>query len=348
VAAPSKRALSPLPVREAVERLHDAATLEEFSPLAGTGVLVIDLDDVSGLEKIAPSALTSATARLAELPCPCVGVRANRAGSSVSRLDARVDVVAGSQVELERVLDAVSAHPIAATALVQLLRHSERLDIHEALIAESLVYSTLQSGPEFAAWLSGRKSPSASGEGAAQPPVSVSRNGPRLDLVLNRPQRHNAYSAAMRDALVAGLEIAAADASIAEIVLGAKGASFSAGGDLAEFGTLPDPATAHVIRSTRNAARLLARLSDRVRAEVHGACIGAGIELAAFAKRVVAKGDAFFELPEVAMGLVPGAGGTASIPRRIGRQRTAYLALTGERIDARIAHEWGLVDEIVA
>jgi enoyl-CoA hydratase/carnithine racemase len=48
------------------------------------------------------------------------------------------------------------------------------------------------------------------------------------------------------------------------------------------------------------------------------------------------------------MGLVPGAGGTASIPRRIGRQRTAYLALTGERIDAHTAHAWGLVDEIVA
>jgi len=79
---------------------------------------------------------------------------------------------------------------------------------------------------------------------------------------------------------------------------------------------------------TRSPARLLAAMTGRLRAEVHGACIGAGIELAAFAHHVIATPDAFFQLPEVGMGLIPGAGGTASLPRRIGRQRTAYLALT--------------------
>ena len=68
----------------------------------------------------------------------------------------------------------------------------------------------------------------------------------------------------------------------------------------------------------------------------------------AFARQVVAAEDAFFQLPEVAMGLVPGAGGTVSIPRRIGRQRTAYLALSGLRVDAATAHRWGLIDEIRA
>ena len=76
--------------------------------------------------------------------------------------------------------------------------------------------------------------------------------------------------------------------------------------------------------------------------------LGAGSELPAFARRVVAMEDAFFQLPEVAMGLVPGAGGTVSIPRRIGRQRTAYLALSGLRLDAATARRWGLVDEIRA
>ena len=79
---------------------------------------------------------------------------------------------------------------------------------------------------------------------------------------------------------------------------------------------------------------------------VHGACVGAGIELPAFAGRVVASRDAWFALPEVAMGLVPGAGGTVSLPRRIGAQRTAWLALTGRRIDAETALAWGLVDEL--
>jgi enoyl-CoA hydratase/carnithine racemase len=63
---------------------------------------------------------------------------------------------------------------------------------------------------------------------------------------------------------------------------------------------------------------------------------------------VVARPDTFVRLPEVAMGLVPGAGGTVSLPRRIGRQRTALLALTGRRIDATTAREWGLVDRVEA
>jgi enoyl-CoA hydratase/carnithine racemase len=61
---------------------------------------------------------------------------------------------------------------------------------------------------------------------------------------------------------------------------------------------------------------------------------------------VVAGPDAFFQLPELSLGLVPGAGGTVSLPRRIGRQRTAWLALTGRRLPAEQALAWGLVDEI--
>ena len=69
---------------------------------------------------------------------------------------------------------------------------------------------------------------------------------------------------------------------------------------------------------------------------------------AAFADRVVARPDTFVALPEVAMGLIPGAGGTVSLPRRIGRQRTAYLALSGRRLDVATAHAWGLVDAVDA
>jgi len=121
-----------------------------------------------------------------------------------------------------------------------------------------------------------------------------------------------------------------------------------AGGIVDEFGSLPDPATAHAIRSTRNVARLLAGCAQRTRFEIHGACIGAGIELPAFAAHVSAHNDAFFQLPEVHLGLVPGAGGSVSLPRRIGRQRTAFLALSGQRIDVTTARAWGLIDEVVA
>ena len=79
-------------------------------------------------------------------------------------------------------------------------------------------------------------------------------------------------------------------------------------------------------------------------ARVHGPCAGAGIELAAFAGTVVAEAGTTFRLPEVGMGLIPGAGGTVSIPRRIGRWRTLYLALTGQPLDVATALAWGLAD----
>jgi enoyl-CoA hydratase/carnithine racemase len=79
---------------------------------------------------------------------------------------------------------------------------------------------------------------------------------------------------------------------------------------------------------------------------LHGASMGAGIEVPALAGHVVAAAGTVISLPELGLGLVPGAGGTASIPRRIGRHRTAAMALSGARIDAATALAWGLVDEI--
>jgi enoyl-CoA hydratase/carnithine racemase len=268
-------------------------------------------------------------------------------------------VVVASDAELQPVLDAVERTPLAAMALVQLLRHNAHLDAHEGLVAESLVYSTLQGGPEFAAWRARREKEAQRGHPAGRelgprrgsargPAVLTQRDGDCVHLTLNRPERHNAFSVEMRDALAEALQVVLCDPSIEEVVLSGAGPSFCSGGDLDEFGSFPDAATAHAIRSTRSPGRLLSACADRVRAELHGACVGAGIELPAFARRVAATEGAFFQLPEVGMGLVPGAGGTASIPRRIGRQRTAYLALSGRRLDAPTALEWGLVDELVA
>ncbi|MFF3145493.1 enoyl-CoA hydratase/isomerase family protein, partial [Streptomyces sp. NPDC057927] len=90
----------------------------------------------------------------------------------------------------------------------------------------------------------------------------------------------------------------------------------------------------------------LQECGPRVTAHLHGACVGAGIELAAFAGRVLAAPGTVIRLPEVGMGLIPGAGGTASLPVRIGRERTAYLALSGDTLSAAQALGWGLVDEI--
>jgi enoyl-CoA hydratase/carnithine racemase len=227
---------------------------------------------------------------------------------------------------------------------VQLLRGSLARSVADGLLAESLAYSTLQAGPEFAAWTAGRSARVR--EASLEPAVQVARTGDRLELRLNRPEKRNAFSAELRDALCEALALVIQDASVRSVVLTGAGPSFCSGGDLDEFGTLPDPASAHAVRATRNAAGLLARCAERVEAHVHGACVGAGVELPAFCRRVVADPGAFFLLPEVGMGLVPGAGGTVSLPRRIGRQRTAWLALTGRRLGAEQAHAWGLVDEL--
>ena len=327
-----------LPLADAVERLQSPYGLEAFSPLGGAPILIVDC---RGPERVAADALAIAGARLGEVACPTVAI----VGAAVAPIVDRFDVVVSSEQDLAPILAVVARAPLAAATLVQLLRHNAGLDTARGLLAESLAYSTLQGGPECGAWLASRGL-AAPAPPSVEPAVLVSRSGGRLDLVLNRPARRNALSVEMRDALVEALRLAESDASVTEIVLRGNGPAFCAGGDLDEFGTRPDPATAHGVRAIRGPARALAAIADRVTVEVHGACVGAGIELPAFARRVVATPDAFFQLPEVAMGLVPGAGGTVSIPRRVGRQRAAYLCLSGVRLDAEAALAWGLVDEV--
>ena len=129
-------------------------------------------------------------------------------------------------------------------------------------------------------------------------------------------------------------------------MLSGAGPAFSAGGDLDEFGSAADPGQAHLIRTLRSPARLAHALGPRLTAYLHGACVGGGIEVPAAAARVVAREGAFFRLPEVSMGLIPGAGGTATIPRRIGRHRAAFMAISGADIDLPTALAWGLVDAV--
>jgi hypothetical protein len=328
---------------EALARLASPYAAEELATLTGEGVLVVDLPagDPPALAGRAGARVSEALRRLA---CPTIAIVSPESGRSVGDLARAFDLRIESADALARLVEPIHRYPQASLALVQLLRHNEALDVHEGLIAESLVYSTLQSGEEFARWREGRVArPRPEPE---RPVLRVSRTGVALDLVFDHPERHNAFGVSLRDALVEALQLAVSDESIEEIVLHANGPSFCSGGDLDEFGSLPDPATAHAVRSTRNPARLLARVAERTRAVVHGACIGAGVELPAFVAHVTARPDAFFQLPEVRMGLVPGAGGTVSLPRRIGRQRTALLAITGERVDVATALDWGLVDAV--
>lgn len=338
-----------------LEDLADGLDDTVVGALVGRPVVVLDLDVDPTPDRVSIDRLTEV---LAGRPCVVVGVARTPIvdAALVQLLDVALCEVAwppapwvhcvdGARTVADRIVAAVEASPVAATALVQLLRHGASCAPADAVVAESFVYSLLQGGDRHRGWLRQRA------ERARHPRpdravVLVERDGDHLTIVLDRPEVRNAYGTRMRDELVEALRLVAVDDSISSVTLRGNGPSFSSGGDLDEFGTAPAPLDAHVVRTTRNAGVELSNVADRVTVLVHGPCVGAGVELPAFAARVVADAGTTFLLPEVAMGLVPGAGGTASIPRRIGRHRTAFLALVGEPIDAVTALDWGLVDEV--
>ncbi len=322
---------------EFVELLASPLGAAEVSAALGSPIVLVDAIGPSGA--VTPEAAESAAA----LPAVVVGVGADGPGRLAAGTATLLDLVVADP---DPVVAVVEASPRAAVALALTLRASAALDVPAALAAESAAYSMLQAGPEFARWREAAPRPARRDPREPEPAVLVERAGGELRVTLNRPARHNAVDTALRDGLFEALLLACADASIGRVVLDGAGPSFCSGGDLDEFGTLPDPATAHVVRLTRSPARLLARLGPRLEVRIHGACIGAGIEMAAFAGRVVARPDTAISLPEVGLGLIPGAGGTVSLPRRIGRHRTAELALGGRPIDAATALRWNLVDAL--
>ena len=243
-----------------------------------------------------------------------------------------------------------STWPVAAATGDDVLRAVDiSAPAFAGVITESLAYSTLQSGAEFAAWLH-RRGPRTVPDEAD--PVLADRDADTLRIRFNRPRRHNAFTTAARAALLDALTVARLDPTVTEVVLSGTGPSFCSGGDLDEFGTFSDPAAAHLARTRHSPAlaldELRGRLGQRLRAEVHGQVLGSGLEMASFCGRVSGGPQTRMGLPELELGLIPGAGGTVSITRRIRRWRTAYLFLTGVLIDARQALQWGLVDEVTA
>jgi enoyl-CoA hydratase/carnithine racemase len=322
-------------------------------------LLLVDLD-----RRPAPDEVAAATAAVAGSDRIVVGVCRSAPAPALAGLVSALDLtvvprsaaygrelvaVPDPDAEAAALHGAAAADPAAAVVLAGLLRWTGRLPVPAALDAESLACSTLLAGPEFRRWLQAR-GPHPLPPPAAADPVRVERTGDRLRITLDRPQRRNAYGRELRAALVDALDAAALDPDVAVVRLDGAGTVFCGGSDLDEFGTTPDPVPAHFVRTRGGAAlalhRLATRLRGRLEARLHGACVGPGVELPAFAGRVVADPETTFRLPEIGMGLIPGVGGTVGIPRRIGRWRTLHLALSGRVLDAPTALAWGLVDEI--
>ena len=273
-------------------------------------------------------------------PCPVIGL-----GSAAHPLAIWVDAVVEPPVTAEWLARQVLAKPHTASVIVQLLRVLPKLPVMEGLTVESLAYGLLQSSAEHRAWISANSAPSRRPGNEGR--VLLSKEGEMLVVTLDHPGSGNAIDRHMRDQLHKALTLAALDPSIHQVSLRATGRTFSLGAELSEFGSTSDPAIAHSIRSRTLPARAAARCAEKLDVHVRGGCVGSGLELAAFARRFTAASNAWFHLPELSMGILPGAGGCVSLTQRIGRQRAALMILSGKRISARQALSWGLIDAIV-
>lgn len=325
-----KAPVSPQAIRlSELQARHATGIWEDLPPL-----VVVEPDPAAGAETGAEVDFLAQVPVITALPPELSGTQA--------ALSRRVDLQP-VEADWPAICRTMAATPHAARVLAQLLRATESLPIGHALTLESMAYGMLQAGSEYRRHHDTRPPLRARPARARSAPlVLVRQDETRIRLTLNRRERGNAINAALRAELCDAF--AAAGAAGTAICLDGLGRHFCIGGDLSEFGADPDPLHSHDLRLRRDLPRLVALSAGRLTAHVQGKVIGAGVELSSFAARVVCEPGTTWRLPEVAMGLLPGSGGTVSVPRRIGRQRTLLMCLADKTLDVATALEWGLVD----
>jgi enoyl-CoA hydratase/carnithine racemase len=160
----------------------------------------------------------------------------------------------------------------------------------------------------------------------------------------NRPEKRNAITFAMYEALVRALHEAQADQAVRVVLLSGEGAGFSAGNDLQDFLSGPQFTPAHPVMEL---LRALATFGKPLLAAVHGQTVGIGVTMLLHCDLVIAARSTQLSMPFVALGLVPEAGSSLLLPRLIGQQRAAELLLLGKPIDALTAQTLGIVNRVV-
>ncbi|MCX7339050.1 MAG: 3-hydroxyacyl-CoA dehydrogenase NAD-binding domain-containing protein [Hyphomicrobiales bacterium] len=171
------------------------------------------------------------------------------------------------------------------------------------------------------------------------PPVTTRQSGPVCLIEIDNPPV-NASSQPVRAQIAAALETANADPAVHSIVILCKGRTFVAGADITEFGKPPlSPALGAV-------CNLIEASGKPVIAAIHGTALGGGCEIALACHGRVARADAQLGLPEVKLGLVPGAGGTQRLPRLVGIETALALVSSGRMVNADEALRIGLVDAV--
>ena len=171
-------------------------------------------------------------------------------------------------------------------------------------------------------------------------PTTVETDGDVAIVVINNPPI-NAGSLAVRRGVIEAIEKVAARPEIKAAVLIGAGKTFIAGSDLREFGApIERPSLPEVIAA-------IEACDKPVVAAIHGAALGGGLELALGCDARIATRDATVGLPEVTLGIIPGAGGTQRLPRLTGIARAIDLVATGERVRSEAAHALGIIDAVV-
>lgn len=167
-------------------------------------------------------------------------------------------------------------------------------------------------------------------------------------ITLNRPHVLNIYNVQMRDDLYQVLDAVKTDPEVRVVVIrGAGEKAFCAGADLSEFLTAPPPTGARKVRWERDVWGRFLDVPQPIIAALHGYVLGSGIEIALCCDMRIAADDARFGLPEIALGIIPAAGGTQTLPRTVSPARAMHMLLTNEWIKADEALRIGLVNEVV-
>lgn len=165
---------------------------------------------------------------------------------------------------------------------------------------------------------------------------------------LDRPEKHNAIGARMVDEFGAALDAAEGSGARAIILTGAGDRAFCSGVDLKERKAMSADEKWSHNRAINALAKRLAGSQAPTVAAINGLAFGGGFELALACDFRVAAEHATFALPEVGLGIIPGAGGTQRLPRLIGPSRAKELILTARRIDAPTALGLGILNEVVS
>jgi enoyl-CoA hydratase/carnithine racemase len=181
--------------------------------------------------------------------------------------------------------------------------------------------------------------------------VKVEQEGAVALVTLDHPPV-NALSSQLLEELEAEYDrLDTSDETRVIVIRGAGEKAFVAGADITEFPALRESALeAAEGGSARGIQKLALRMEagrTPVIAEIHGYCLGGGLELAMACDIRIAADDAQLGQPEIKLGLIPGGGGTQRLPRLVGHGRGLYLNLTGDPIPGAQAYEWGLVERAV-